>query len=65
MKPLVDNRWDRERLVQDWAKREKEAIEQVDELFASAGLTMDEVMAQTLVNQPQRHRAHRANDCEC
>ena len=23
LKPLVDNRWDRERLVQDWAKREK------------------------------------------
>jgi hypothetical protein len=48
LKPLVDDRWDRERLVQDWAKREKGAIERVDEFLASAGLTMDEVMAQTL-----------------
>jgi hypothetical protein len=35
-------------LAQAWATRERGAIKQVDELLASAGLTMDAVMAQTL-----------------
>lgn len=35
-------------LAKAWARRERSAIKQVDELLASAGLTMDAVMAQTL-----------------
>ena len=35
-------------LAEAWARRERSAIKQVDELLASAGLTMDAVMAQTL-----------------
>lgn len=35
-------------LAEAWARRERGAIKQVDELLASAGLTMDAVMAQTL-----------------
>src|SRR5262249_48546171 len=34
-------------LVRAWAARDKAAIKRVDELLASAGLTMDAVMAQT------------------
>jgi hypothetical protein len=45
--PLMD--WDDAHdLTEAWARRERAAIEQVDELLASAGLTMDAVMAQTL-----------------
>ena len=35
-------------LAQNWAKRQDDAIEEVDNLLAGAGLTMDAVMAQTL-----------------
>ena len=35
-------------LARAWAARDKAAIKRVDELLASAGLTMDAVMAQTL-----------------
>jgi hypothetical protein len=35
-------------LAKAWAARERAAIERVDELLASAGLTMDAVMAQAL-----------------
>jgi hypothetical protein len=35
-------------LAHSWARRERRAIDQVDQLLASAGLTMDAVMAQTL-----------------
>jgi hypothetical protein len=45
--PLMD--WDEANdLAEAWAARERTAIERVDELLASAGLTMDAVMAQTL-----------------
>jgi hypothetical protein len=45
--PLVE--WsERKALVADWIAREPEAIKQVDQILASAGLTMDAVMAQTL-----------------
>jgi hypothetical protein len=45
--PLMD--WDDAHdLTEAWARRERTAIERVDELLASAGLTMDAVMAQTL-----------------
>lgn len=37
-----------ERLARDWARREPSAIKVVDEILASAGLTMDAVMAHTL-----------------
>jgi hypothetical protein len=35
-------------LTEAWAARERAAIRRVDKLLASAGLTMDAVMAQTL-----------------
>src|SRR5262249_49790184 len=35
-------------LAQAWARRERDAIRQVDELLASAGFAIDAVMAQTL-----------------
>jgi hypothetical protein len=35
-------------LVEDWAARKPEAIEEVDRRLAAAGLTIDAVMAQTL-----------------
>lgn len=37
-------------LAEAWAARENDAIKEVDELLASAGLTMDAVRAQTLSN---------------
>jgi hypothetical protein len=47
LETLID--WsDAKDLAQAWARRERGAIKQVDELLASAGLTMDAVMAQTL-----------------
>jgi hypothetical protein len=47
LKPLIG--WsDANDLAKAWAARERSAIEQVDELLASAGLTMDSVMAKTL-----------------
>jgi hypothetical protein len=48
LKPLVRYYEDRDKLAQAWAARKKEAVEQVDKFLASAGLTMDAVMAQTL-----------------
>jgi hypothetical protein len=48
LKPFVRNYLTRQELAQAWAARKKEAIEQVDKFLASAGLTMDAVMAQTL-----------------
>lgn len=35
-------------LRRDWARRDAKAIEKVDKLLASAGLTIDAVIAQTL-----------------
>ena len=48
-------------LAKAWAARDRTAIKQVEKLLASAGLTMDAVMAQTIF-QIERHRAHRSND---
>jgi hypothetical protein len=48
LKPLVDGFLEEEDLAKAWAARDKGAIKQVDKLLASAGLTMDAVMAQTL-----------------
>jgi len=39
---------DAKSLAASWAQRDRSAIKQVDKLLASAGLTMDAVMAQTL-----------------
>ena len=46
--PLVEDYFDRDNLTQGWAKRQKRAIKRVDNLLASAGLTMYEVQARTL-----------------
>ena len=47
LEPLMD--WaDARDLTETWAARECAAIKRVDKLLASAGLTMDAVMAQTL-----------------
>jgi hypothetical protein len=47
LEPLIG--WtDAHHLAEAWAARERSAIEQVDKLLASAGLTMDAVMAQSL-----------------
>ena len=48
LEPLVEPYRDQADLVRAWAARDKAAIKRVDELLASAGLTMDAVMAQTL-----------------
>ena len=48
LEPLVERYRDQADLVRAWAARDKAAIKRVDELLASAGLTMDAVMAQTL-----------------
>ena len=45
---LLESFPDQVQLVRAWAARDKAAIKRVDELLASAGLTMDAVMAQTL-----------------
>jgi hypothetical protein len=39
------------KLVEKWARREPNAIQQVDRILGSASLTMDAVMAQTLADQ--------------
>src|SRR5262249_52682859 len=41
---------ERKDLATAWARHEKGAIREVNKLLASAGLTMDAVMARTLVN---------------
>jgi hypothetical protein len=47
LEPLIG--WtDARNLAEAWAARERSAIKQVDKLLASAGLTMDAVMAQAL-----------------
>jgi hypothetical protein len=47
LEPLIG--WtDARHVAKSWATREHSAIEQVDELLSSAGLTMDTVMAQAL-----------------
>ncbi|HMF06873.1 MAG TPA: hypothetical protein VKE72_07665 [Methylocella sp.] len=47
LEPLIG--WkDARNLAEAWAARERSAIKQADELLASAGLTMDAVMAQSL-----------------
>jgi hypothetical protein len=47
LRPLIG--WtDAHNLAEAWAARERSAIKQVDKLLASAGLTMDAVMAQAL-----------------
>jgi hypothetical protein len=48
LKPLVDGFLEEEELAKAWAARDQNAIKRVDKLLASAGLTMDAVMAQTL-----------------
>ena len=48
LEPLLESYPDQVQLVRAWAARDKAAIKRVDELLASAGLTMDAVMAQTL-----------------
>jgi hypothetical protein len=48
LEPLLEDYSDQVDLAQAWAARDKTAIKQVDKLLASAGLTMDAVMAQTL-----------------
>jgi len=47
LEPLIGQP-DAEVLAKRWAGREESAIEEVDEILASAGLTMDAVMGQTL-----------------
>jgi hypothetical protein len=47
VKPLVGF-LQSEDLAKAWAARDQSAIKRVDKLLASAGLTMDAVMAQTL-----------------
>jgi hypothetical protein len=47
LEPLLEFYPDLVRLARAWAARDKAAIKRVDELLASAGLTMDAVMAQT------------------
>jgi hypothetical protein len=47
LKPLVGC-LEEEHLAKAWAARDQNAIKRVDKLLASAGLTMDAVMAQTL-----------------
>ena len=48
LKPFVDGYLEGEDLAKAWAARDESAIKRVDQLLASAGLTMDAVMAQTL-----------------
>src|SRR5215472_1186031 len=48
LEPIVQPYRDQADLARAWAARDKAAIKRVDELLASAGLTMDAVMAQTL-----------------
>ena len=45
---LLESFPDQVQLVRAWAARDKAAIKRVDELLASAGLTMDAVMGRTL-----------------
>jgi hypothetical protein len=47
LEPLVEPYRDQVHLARAWAARDKAAIKRVDELLASAGLTMDAVKAQT------------------
>ena len=47
LEPFLELYDERDQLVRGWAARHKTAIKQVDRLLASAGLTMDAVMAQT------------------
>src|SRR3954452_651977 len=42
---------DRKALVEPWYARDPEALKNVDELLATAGLSMDAVMAQTLAKK--------------
>ena len=50
LKPLVARFLEEVDLAKAWAARKQSAIERVDKLLASAGLTVDAVMAQTLSN---------------
>jgi hypothetical protein len=47
LEPLLEQYLDQVDLARAWAARDKAAIKRFDELLASAGLTMDAVMAQT------------------
>jgi hypothetical protein len=47
LEPLLEQYLDQVDLARAWAARDKAAIKRVDEILASAGLTMDAVMAQT------------------
>jgi hypothetical protein len=49
LEPFLELYDERDQLVRGWAARHKTAIKQVDRLLASAGLTMDAVMAQTFL----------------
>jgi len=48
LEPLLEYYPNQVDLARAWASGDKAAIKQVDELLASAGLTMDAVMAQTI-----------------
>ena len=48
LEPLRGSYLSQVNLARSWASRDKAAIERVDELLASAGLTIDAVRAQTL-----------------
>ena len=50
LQPLVTRFLEGEDLAKAWAARKQSAIERVDKLLASAGLTVDTVMAKTLSN---------------
>lgn len=47
--PLVEDDDDYRELAEDWSTGDQAAIERVDAMLAAAGLTMDAVMARTLV----------------
>jgi hypothetical protein len=48
LQPLLDDDDEIAQLVRDWARQESNAVEQVNNLLASADLTMDAVIAQAL-----------------
>ena len=46
--PLVDLSIDTRKLVRCWARQDPDAIEEVNSMLASAGLTFENIMAETL-----------------
>jgi hypothetical protein len=51
LQPLSDNWQTRDALSKAWARRDPKAIKEVDATLASADLTMDAVMAETLAHE--------------